>query len=214
MKQLFSIILFIAFSLVFNAQKEQYAYFKFDQTKEPYLPYFVRINDDILSYDKKVHKVKINPQKLDILVFVFNRIELEDSDPYSYIVKFRPGETYIIKSKYPEFDLYPVSGKKQGFVRFAKTNISDSLVVSKFGNVFQDTVKTNGFTKYKAHPKTAFHHEVIFYKLSELNERTPRTPPLDSMYILFLHGEYYSVMYDGKLTKLLITLDPSPGKPK
>jgi hypothetical protein len=159
--------------------------------------YYIKINNILIESGVKRIKIRINETYMDTLSFSDSKENKYSTFPT--LAKFRNGEEYIIKCNYSNFDIYPVSGKINGEIRFFKKNIKDTLVVKAFESSIKDTLINDISTKYfKKHNKENFHNDVFFYRLSDLKTQTRRAQSLCKINLIFLHGEKYTLTYDHK----------------
>ncbi|HEX2548570.1 MAG TPA: hypothetical protein VHM20_01990 [Gammaproteobacteria bacterium] len=195
MKTYFSIIgaaVFLSLCILQQGRAQQsIAYIRFnDSEKCP--DWDLKLNSVTILKNGKECAIPINENGFDTLYV--------DTGFYPIIFRLKNGEHYSLKYSYANFDLFPVNGHKDGMIRFAKKNSENALTVRAFYGKILDTLKNDDTTVYRK-KNGNYHNDIIFYKLPP-NPKQRRIPPVAVINLIFLHGEKYTVVYDGKTGKI------------
>jgi hypothetical protein len=162
-----------------------------------------QINGQNIIYNNKEQAIEINPNGMDTM-YIDTSIGYHPT-----VLKLKKDEHYVIKcSTYGNhFDLIPVTGKKQGEIRFSKTNFDAKLAYKAFHKFLGDTlVESDMKTEYKRSSKLFYYHDIVYYKPP--TRPTPRDPaPLAVINLIFLHGEKYTVVFNGETGEIEVYLD-------
>jgi len=161
----------------------------------------LKVNSSTIAKSGKESAVPINENGFDTLY-------INTGESYSFhptIFRLKNGVHYNLKCSNEHFDLFPVNGRKDGMIRFVKKNTEDTLIVKAYYKKILDTLKNNNTSVYRKKTGNYF-NEIIFYKLSP-NPKQRRIPPVAVINLIFLHGEKYTVVYDGKTGKINTTME-------
>jgi hypothetical protein len=201
MKPYFSIIGAVAFlSLCFFQQsraQQSIAYIRYAGVDNCMCNF--QVNSVPILKNGKEYAVSINEKGFDTLSIGANT--------YPTIFRLKNGEHYNLKCTYTFLDLFPVKGRKNGTIGFVKKNYDNPLTVKAYDGKILDTLKYNDTIIYRKKPDVDFHNEIHFRKIPKSLNPNVRAQPVGIINLIFLHGEKYTVVYDGKTGKINTTME-------
>jgi len=204
MKTYFSIIgaaAFLSLCILQQGRAQQsIAYIRFAESNNC-VDHDFQVNSITVLKNGKETAIPINKNGFDTLY-----IDGDKHNSYPTIFRLKNGEHYDLKCSKEQFDLFPVKGRVNGMIRFAKKNYEDILTVRAYYWKILDTLKNNETHAYWK--KTGnYLNEIIFAQLPKIPGPNKRGIPVGVINLIFLHGEKYTVEYDGQTKKLNTTLD-------
>lgn len=206
------IVLFISSSII--ACADNYITIKFDRLellKNGWQgqQFYFKINGKVILPDDKAHRIKINSNTLDCLIFSFDSTFRNNEINYT---KFKAGQSYKIKiNPCNQFELVADQNAKMGQIKFESINNIDTTLAylnselhdTLIGNMTKDYFEIESSAMCYFAPKTIyFKDNVGNLKNSIINESIG-----EKVSFCFLHGEKLIVTYDGNTKKITMTVN-------
>ncbi len=171
--------------------------------------FYFKINGKVILPDDKAHRIKINSNALDCLVFAFDSTFQNSEISYT---KFKSRQTYkILINPCSQFELVADQNANMGQIKFEAINnidttfayLNSELRDTLMGNVTKDYFEIEASAMCYFAPKT-FYFKDNFGK----EENTNNVFSIDEkLSFCFLHGEKLTVTYDGATRKIKMTVD-------